>query len=156
MDTIIMAFDKVFPETGVLHTDCWDFIETSSKFIKFVKRMTETGNYDKFEYKMVLDLYHITPKDFSENINKNLCDIYFLGYPNVSIEEKFAKIRVFDTEFDWTKKTDDKIVVEHITKYIEISKWLQKECEKYNLPFVDVSSKRNEVLENTKHKILAI
>ena len=79
-----------------------------------------------------------------------------MGFPNVSIEEKFAKIRVFDTEFDWTKKTDDKIVVEHITKYIEISKWLQKECEKYNLPFVDVSSKRNEVLENTKHKILAI
>lgn len=154
MDTIVMAFDKVFPETGILHTDCWDFVQTSEKFIKFLKRMTEIDNYAKFDYKMALDLYHITPKDFSENMDRNLCDIYFLGYPNISVEEKFQQIRKFDTEFDWTSKSTDDVVLEHLTKYIEISKWLEKECKKYDLPFVDVSWNREKVLDETVDRIL--
>lgn len=157
MDAILMSFDKVFPEMGILHTDCWDFTETSTKFIPFVKRMTE-AQFDykvaSCDYKMVLDLYHITPKDFSENIDRNLCDIYFLGYPNISVEEKFQQIRKFDTESDWTSQSADDVVLEHITKYIEISKWLERECEKYDLPFVDVSWNREKILKETAGKIL--
>lgn len=80
-----MSFDKVFPETGILHTDCWEFIETRGKFIRFVKRMTEIDNYAKFDYKMA-----------------------------------------------------------------------EKECKKYDLPFVDVSWNCEKVLKETADRILEI
>lgn len=38
--------------------------------------------------------------------------------------------------------------------YIDISKWLQEECKKYNLSFIDVSKNREEVLENLVNKII--
>lgn len=154
MDSIIISFEEAFPETGVLHTDCWEFIETSKKFIKFMKRLSKTGNYDKFEYRLAFDLYHITPKDYYENIDKNRCDIYFFGYPNITVDEKFKDIRNFDTKYDWTSKKEDKIVLEHVKNYIEISKWLQKECQKYNLPFIDISRNREKVIDDFVEMIL--
>ncbi len=148
MDSIMISLEKSFPETGVLHTDCWEFIKTSNVFIKFMKEISKTSNYDKFEYRLAFDLYHITPKDYYENIDQDCCEIYFFGYPNISIEQKFKEIRKFDTEYDWTSKSEDSVVIDHITKYIEISKWLQKECEKYKLPFIDISNNRDKIIEN--------
>lgn len=49
---------------------------------------------------------------------------------------------------------DDYIVKEHIKDYIEISKYLQKECEKYNLPFIDVSQNREHILEDLSNKLI--
>ena len=61
--------------------------------------------------------------------------------------KKFRQTRKFDTIYDWTNKTDDEIVKKHIKDYIEISKWLQNECKKYGLPFIDVSVEREERLK---------
>jgi len=154
MDGIMCSFEEAFPETGVLHTDCWDFIETSKQFIKFMKRFSETGNYDKLEYRLAFDLYHITPKDYYENIDANCCDIYFLGYSNITQEEMFNQIRKFDVQYDWTKDINDEKLKYHISQYIEISKWLQDECNKYNLTFIDVSTNREKVLNDLALKIL--
>ncbi len=148
MDAVMVSFEEAFPETHVTHTDRWDFIETSKIFIKFMKRMSKTGNYDKLGYRLAFDLYHITPKDYFENIDKDCCDIYFFGYPNITVEEKFKEIRKFDTEYDWTSKKEDQIVLDHIKDYIEISKWLENECKKYNLPFIDISHNRDKVIED--------
>ncbi len=94
-----------------------------------------------------MDIYHITPKLYAEYIDKSCCEIYFLGYPNISIEEKFKQIREFDTIYDWTNEKDDFIVKKHIRDYIEISKWFKGECRKYDLPFIDVSENREQVLK---------
>ncbi len=154
MDAVVIAFEGAYPELGVFHTDCWDFVETSKTFIKFMKKISKTSNYDKFDYRLAFDLYHITPKDYYENIDSSCCEIYFFGYPNISVEDKFKEIRNFDTEFDWTSEKDDAIVIDHITKYIEISKWLKDECQKYNLPFIDISQNREEVIDNFLKEII--
>lgn len=148
MDIIMIAFEKAFPQTEIRHTDGWDFIKTSKSFVNFMKIITQTGNYNKLNYKLVFDMYHITPKDYYENIDKDSCDIYFFGYPNISVEEKILEIRNFDTEHDWTSKVNDKVLLEHVKDYIEISKWLQKECEKYKLPFIDISKNRDKVIND--------
>lgn len=153
MDWVLMALEKAFPQAGVCHTDCWDFVETSKTFIKFMKEAVETDNYDKFDYRLAFDLYHITPKDYFENIDTKYCEIYFFGYPNITVEEKFKQIRQFDTPYDWTSQREDEVVIEHITKYIEISKWLKTECEKYQLPFIDISEDREKVIEEFVSKI---
>ena len=154
MDAVMIAFEEGLPEAGIFHTDRWDFLKTSEQIIKFVARMARTGNYDKFDYRLALDLYHITPKDYFENVDRECCDIYFLGYPNISVEEKLNGIRKFDTEYDWTSKRDDEIVSEHIKDYIEISKFFEAECEKYQLPFIDVSRNRDEVIDKLVAHIL--
>lgn len=84
MDSVIISFERAFPQTEVIHTDFWDFKYTSKKIINFMKNITEIGNYDKLKH--------------------------------------------------------------HIKEYIEISKWLQQECEKYNLPFIDLSINREKVV----------
>lgn len=153
MDGIIIGIENGFPETGVKHTDCWEFLSTSNKIIDFLKAITITTNYDRLPYRLAFDLYHITPKIYSENIDKECCDIYFLGYPNISIEEKLKQIRKFDTKWDWTSKRDDEDVKAHIKDYIEISKWFEEECEKYDLPFIDVSQNREQKLRELADKI---
>ncbi len=154
MDAIMIAFEEAFLETGVLHTDCWDFIETSKKFIKFMNSLSKTENYDKLDYRLVFDLFHITPKDYYENIDKSCCEIYFWVYPDIDLNEKLRQIRLYDTEYDWTSKKENSVVKNHISKYIEISKWLENECQKYNLSFVNVSKNREQVLDDLVKKII--
>lgn len=133
MDSLVIAFENVFPKTKVLHTDCWDFIKTSKYLTPFVNQLTQTKGYDKMPYKLAIDLYHITPKDYFQKIDKEKCEIYFFGYPDISSEEKLKEIRTYDTKWDWTNKESDEVVIKHIQSYIEISKWLEKECQKYHL-----------------------
>lgn len=104
MDTIIMGIEVAFPQTGVKHTDRWDFLSTDKKWIKFIGKITSTSNYDKLPYRLAFDMYHITPQEYVENIDINCCDILFLGYPNISIDEKFNQIREFDSKYDWTSR----------------------------------------------------
>ncbi len=153
MDAIVIGLEDAFPETGVIHTDCWDFISTSKKWINFIEEISSNSIYDNLPYRLALDMYHITPQDYNDYIDKSCCEIYFLGYPNISLEEKFNQIRKFDTIYDWTSKASDETVKKHISDYIDISKWLQSECEKYNLHFIDVSENRDETLKNLAHKI---
>lgn len=153
MDAIVIGLQEAFPETGIIHTDCWDFISTSKRCSNFIKEISSNSNYDKLPYRLAFDMYHITPQDYNENIDKKCCDIYFLGYPNISLKEKFEQIRRFDTIYDWTSKRDDEIVKKHIKDYIEISKWLQDECQKYKLPFIDVSINREKTLKELADKI---
>lgn len=153
MDTIVEGLEVAFPETGIEHTDCWEFLPTCKKLIPFIKKVSSTSNYDKLSYRLAFDLYHITPEDYIKNINKNYCDIYFLGYPNVSVEEKFKQVRKFDTIYDWTNGKEDVVVKEHIKDYIDISKWFQEECKKYDLPFIDVSENRENILAELADRI---
>ena len=156
MDAIVKGLEVAFPETGVKHTDCWEFIPTSKQLIAFIKKISSTSNYDKLPYRLAFDMYHITPQEYAENINKECCDIYFLGYPNISLEEKYQQIRKYDTIYDWTCQREENVLKKHIKDYIEISKWFQKECEKYELPFVDVSENREERLKELARKIINI
>lgn len=157
-DTLSFAFQNTFPETGISHTDLWKLKETSKPFSKFlsswVNEIQNSGNCKKIDYKVVLDLYHIVPEDFNTYFSKENCDIYFLGYPNISVEEKLKQIRHFDTVDDWTLNTSDEKLRMHIETYIEISKYLQEECQKYGLPFIDVSKNREEVLEKLINEII--
>ena len=38
MDAIVIALEKAFPQTGVKHTDCWEFLPASEKIIPFIKK----------------------------------------------------------------------------------------------------------------------
>ena len=153
MDAIVIALESAFPKINVRHTDRWEFKETSKNWINFIKEIVTNDIYEKLPYRLVLDIYHITPKEYNESIDRNNCDIYFLGYPNISLEEKFKEIRELETVYDWTSKKSNQILKEHIKDYIEISKWLQSECKKYEISFIDVSNNRDTILKQLSKQI---
>lgn len=45
-------------------------------------------------------------------------------------------------------------MLEHIEKYIKISKFLEEECNKYGLPFINVSNNREETLKRLANEII--
>lgn len=154
MDDITISFEESFACTGIIHTDCWEFRDTSKSLVKFIKGLVNAKGYDKFEYGLTFDCFHITPQDYNENIDSNRCDIYFFGYPNADIEEKVKQIKKFDTKHDWTYNKSDEFLRDRIITYIEISKWLQHECEKYDLQFIDISKNREQIIDEFVYKII--
>ena len=46
------------------------------------------------------------------------------------------------------------ITAYNIKDYIEISKWLKEECDKYNLPFIDISHNREKVIDEFVKNII--
>lgn len=78
----------------------------------------------------------------------------FFGTPNLTPKENFERIRKFDSEEDYTYYISDKDLMERCIRFTNISKYLQEECEKYHLPFINTSFNRKEVIDNFIKSIL--
>src|SRR5690606_1621013 len=58
----------------------------------------------------------------------------FVGYTELSVEEKFALIRKHHQgALDWTKNIPDNKMQKYVDEMIEFSKYLKEECSKYNI-----------------------
>lgn len=67
----------------------------------------QSEKYDDLEYRMLIDMYQLMPEDYVNKINAQCCKAYFVGYPNVSVEEKFEGIRKNETKWDWARGIND-------------------------------------------------
>ena len=72
----------------------------------------------------------------------------FFGTPDLSPIQNFERIRKFDSEEDYTYYISDKDLMERCIRFTNISKYLQEECKKYHLPFINTSSNREDVINN--------
>jgi len=140
LDPIIRSFQNNFPEIGITHNDT--IINVSKKLAPFINSMIED-----LEEPLLLDTYHLVPKDYIEFINTEKCDIFFVGYPNISPQEKLKEMRTFDKREENRILTDSQLL-ENLKKKIEESIYIESECKKYHLPFINTSHKRNEVIQN--------
>lgn len=52
----------------------------SKKLTPFINSLVTANNYDKLNYKLVIDVLELVPKDYYYNIDKNFADIYFFRY----------------------------------------------------------------------------
>lgn len=148
MDSITQSFEYIFPELEIFDGKTWDvgIEKVSEKLIDFLAHLVHTEKYDDLEYRMLIDMYQLMPEDYVKRINPQCCKAYFVGYPNVTVEEKFRSLRKNETKWDWRKKVDDSELKERIKVYKQESQLIQKQCEKYNLPFFDFS---NNIDKNT-------
>ncbi len=156
MDSITQSFEYIFPELEIFDGKTWEvgIEKVSKRLIDFLAHLVQTGKYDDLEYRMLIDMYQLMPEDYMNKINPQCCKAYFVGYPNVSIEEKFRSIREHETKWDWTKKLDDDSLKERIKVYRQESQLIQHQCEKYNLPFFDFSYNIDKSTENIVNYIL--
>jgi len=130
--------------------------EMSEKISPFLNSIIEANNYDKLPYSLVIDILELTPEDYIKNINKQLSEIYFFGCAELTPKENFERIRQNDTTEDYTYYLSDEDLMERCERFYNLSLYLKQECEKYNLPYIDTSYNREEIIEELVNKITKI
>ena len=134
-------------EAYKLHYDNWDLVSPIMATIinRMIKDNKTDTNYLLEDY--VFDIPFLYPKDISLIDTSNTL-VIFLGYSNLTPKESFEKIREHDKENYWTSHIDNKTLMSWCYDNIEFSKYLEVECQKYNIKYFDTSNNRDEVLQN--------
>jgi hypothetical protein len=154
-DTIVNAFDKVFPSFGITHRNPDLAREKYEPFLfeilnGFCKDLKFANNITIFPGSQFL------PENLSryEKLDKYI--VVFLGLDGITPEELLKTIRENDTENDWTHKKEDEWMLRFCKNIIKESEMLRSECEKYSFyyfnTFYDRKSKLNEICEIIKEQ----
>ena len=137
LDYFASSLKHNFPKTKITSNVVID--STSSKNLALLlSRVIQIIN-DSDE-KFIIDSAHIYPQDIIELLDRDKWDIYYLGYPNISAQEKLELIRKFDTKNDWTFKKSDDELLDILKQLINISHNIQNQCQKLNINFIDTSN----------------
>ena len=151
MDSVIAGIEKVFPETKI---DTGAIIDAqknlefiSSKIAPFIKAMMNSGEYDELDYGVVIDVFQLLPKDFVNFIGNEKCDIYYFLSSDVTADERFKILKMFDTPNDYTYYHSDEENKKKCTDIVNISNFIKKQCIQYDLPYYETSYNRNIILD---------
>lgn len=137
LDYFASSFKYNIPESGITSNVIIDK-DSSRKLAKYLSRVIEIIDYVDNE-KYLIDSAHIYPEDIVKYIDRNKWDIYYLGYPNISVEDKFTELRKY-VQSGWPAKKNDDELKDTLKELINISKEIEKQCIKYNLTFIDSSN----------------
>lgn len=99
---------------------------------------------------VVIETCWLSIKDYLEYFEDEF-DIYCLGMPNESPKKLLTEIRNNSDDNDWTNLNGSFTMNMICNEIIEESKQLQKDCEKYNIPFFETNGDRmnklNEIVD---------
>lgn len=137
LDYFTSSLKHNFPNTKIVSSVVIDS-ESSKNLSILLSRVIEIMNNQ--EEKFIIDSAHILPRDIINYLDRDKWDIYFVGYPNITAEDKLAIIRIYDSEFDWTFKKSDEELLDILEQLIRISKDMESECKKHNITFIDTGS----------------
>lgn len=142
MDAVIETMTDCFPEVGIRHGNL-----ESDEFKKFL--ISFCKNHFKYGLPYVIDLEVLDP-EFAKGslINEDESTAIYIGYPNLTPEEKLKQVREHDTKFDWTRNESDEDLKETFRKHIEASKILKEKALRNGYQFLDVSYNREEVFND--------
>ena len=144
-DSIVTAFDKVFPNLGIQHKDLNKARKNYEPFLfEFLKGLNKDlkycGNRTVF----------VGSQFLPENINKfeqrDEYIIIFLGINAPSANVLLKRIRENDTTNDWTYNRDDEWMLRCCQEIINDSEIIKKQCEKFGYYYFDTFNNREDVL----------
>ena len=124
LDYFTASLKRNFPDVGIRSNVLIEG-ETSPKLAKLLS--TVFNIIDDTEEKFIIDSAHIMPNDIVKYIDRDKWDIIYIGYPNVTAQDKFNLIRKLEHEFSWTHRRTDEEVFPMIERLIEISKEREKQ-----------------------------
>ena len=136
LDYFTASLKENFPETGIQTSV---IIGPSSP--KLALLLSKTMQImDTKEEKFIIDSAHIMPHDILKYIDRDKWDVYFLGYPNTTTQEKIKIVLEKDDKDDWTRKKTAQELEYRIENLVRISKDIEKECEEFGITFIDTST----------------
>lgn len=132
MDSIIAGIETVFPETNI-DTELpgeprRNMEQISSKIAPFIKAMMDSGEYEEFDYSVVIDVYQLSPKDYVTYIGDEKCDIYYFLSSDTTPEERFRILQLYDTPNDYTYYHSDVDNQRGCADIVNISNYLKEQC----------------------------
>ena len=137
LDYFTSSLKRNFPSTNIKSNVVIDK-ESSKNLALLLSRVIEIIDFQEEKY--IIDSAHLYPEDIIKYIDLDKWDIYCLGYPNISKEEKLEQIRKYDKENHWTNKKSDTELLNTLSELINISKILEEQCKEYNINFIDTSN----------------
>ena len=146
MDSIIEGFEDHFPELNIdTHRDSITHI--SNRIAPFINAIVKSGEYDKFDYGLVIDVCQLMPEDYLKNIDTDLCEIYYLVTECETVEERLKLLDEFDNENEYTFHKTKERRREICKDIVEESIRFRSECDKFGLICIDTSYERQEKYE---------
>lgn len=143
LDYFASSFKRNFPETKIT-SNVLVTKESSENLSLFISRVIEIINTTSELF--IIDSAHILPEDIIKYLNTDKWDIYYLGYPNTTKEDKLKEIRKYETEEDWTYKKSNAELLSIFDELISLSKKEKVSCEKLGIKYIDVSENLIEKL----------
>ena len=146
VDYFASSFKHNFSEVGITSNVVIDK-ESSKKLALFLSRFIEIASLK--DELFILDSAHILPQDIVPYIDLEKWDVYYLGYPNMSPEEKLKEVRTH-IKGGWVAKKSDEELLVIFDKLINISKEMQDYCLANNIEFIDTSNKYIKDIKRNK------
>lgn len=145
-DTIVNAFDKVFPELGIVHSRPEEAREKYKPFLFEILNGFNKG----IKYQNSPTVFpgsQFLPKHINEYPKKDKFIIIFLGMNDVAPEVLMNKMRELDSPNDWTYSESDEKLLKHCEKIVKESSVLEEECQKYGFYYFNTFDNREKVFD---------
>lgn len=144
LDYFASSLKHNFPETKITSSVVIDR-NSSKRLSLLLSRVIEI--IDNTDELFIIDSAHILPKDIIKYLNKDKWDVYYVGYPSITKEEKIKIIRKFEKDTDWTFKKDDEELLKILEELIILSNEIEKDCNELNIKFIDTSNDFNKIID---------
>ncbi len=151
LDYFASSFKHNFKEAGINSNP---LMESSEKLALFILRVVNIIDFT--DELFIIDSAHIKPNDIIKYLDRNKWEIIYVGYPDISKEEKLNQVRRFDSKDDWTFKKSDDELLKTLNDLIILSKEIEEMCKEYNIKFINTSYNFNKVLDKEYNNIKGI
>ena len=152
-----ISFDNIYSaiEEGLnIKIDEFSYDIKFAFFENIVNKSIEEAEIEGID--TVIDMYDFLPTDIDRLQNKDKVKVYFLAYPNCSLEEiKFNVIHYAKTT-DWIAQVNEEYLNSCVKNFYDRNKLLVKECSKYGFNLIDTKSgkNRNMILNQLLNEII--
>jgi len=151
MDSVVSAFGRVFPETGITHY-AESHEQACGAFRPFLCEFLKHLDYEDFAF--VADTYHLLPEDAVSEGLTDRYDVLFIGYPSVDCTEKCSRIRSAAGDGDWTSELSDAELEGVVARFVEQSRDLEQACSRLAIRFVDTGCGFVAALDDAVRELL--
>ena len=127
---------------------------------EFIKTLLENLMEDSEAYGInsIFDYYpdDFTLDDLDKLPFKNKLDMYFLGFPDIPVEEIKYNIKYYAKPTDWIYHCGDDYIGEVAKRIYDYNMKLKEQCEKYSYRFINtgVGEERSVVLNSLYEEII--
>ena len=142
----------------IVMNDWLDRAEVAAKLFEFVKSLLWdlVGDAQIYGISSVFDQYDFTPEDIENLAFKDKLDVYFLGFPDIPVEEIKYNIKHYAQPTDWIAGVDEDYLGVVSKRIYDYNILLKKQCGKYGYRFVNTGAgeERNIVLDALYNEII--
>lgn len=152
-----ISFDQIYQALEEGFNVKLDELSKESKFAFFESIVNQALKESEIEgINFVIDMYDFLPADIDCLQNKEKLKVYFLAYPNCSLEEIKWNVIHYAKPTDWIFQVNEEYLDTCVKRFYERNQLLVEECKQYGTNLVDTKSgeDRNQMINQLFHEII--